>query len=60
MTLTITINCDNSAFEPDPGAEVARILHHLADEFSSGLESGDGVNLRDANGNKVGECYVNG
>ena len=60
MTVAINLICDNAAFELDFGAEVARILQELASEFKEGmLAEGDGINLRDANGNKVGECYVN-
>lgn len=57
MKITITINTDNAAFEPDAGVEVARILRHLADK----TENWTGVNeftlgVLDTNGTKVGSC----
>jgi len=62
MDVTITINCDNAAFEGAAGGpEVARILRRIATEF---LECPDDVaelngrNLRDSNGNIVGEVEV--
>ena len=51
MDITITINCDNAAFEGDPVPEITRILHELIDDldFSEGKQK-----LRDVNGNVVG------
>jgi hypothetical protein len=49
----IEINTDNAAFEDNEGEEVARILRRLANEIESGLTD---VNLRDINGNLVGEA----
>jgi hypothetical protein len=58
-TLRITIKMDNAAFDETPGDEVARILREAADAVQ-GL--GDflwfGMNLRDLNGNTVGEAKV--
>jgi hypothetical protein len=57
-TLTIYIDCDNSAFEDgaDWRHEAARILRGLA----SRIESGDSpFLLRDANGNNVGGVNYN-
>jgi len=53
MTFILKIDCDNAAFEGDPGAEVSRILRDTAGQIEQGLER---VRLRDANGNVVGAC----
>jgi len=59
MTLNIRIKMDNSAFEPSPGVEVARILHDLANRCEENdCTPGDSVGLRDFNGNKVGTAEV--
>lgn len=61
-TFRITINTDNAAFEDDPAAEVARILHHEADRIEAFRPSfehateGDGV--LDINGNTVGTLEI--
>jgi len=47
----LDIAVENSAFEPVPGPEVARILRAVADRVERGEESGK---LNDINGNKVG------
>ena len=56
--LEITINLENAAFE-EPGPELARILHQLADtlaDFSRERDSHDfPLNIRDVNGNTIGE-----
>ena len=53
MRFTMTVDCDNAAFEAD-GNELARILHKLADSIAyNGLEEAKD-SLRDINGNKVG------
>lgn len=40
------------------GEEVARILKELAERIRrEGIAPGEGINLRDVNGNKVGEFY---
>jgi hypothetical protein len=58
MTLTIKVKMDNAAFEDD-ATEAERIVAELA---SSGclqyMEKSDGGNLRDINGNIVGEWRV--
>ena len=60
VTITLTLTCDNAAFSDDAGAECARILRKLADDMATdGVEIGAGWNLRDVNGNKVGEVYAN-
>ncbi len=56
MNITVTINCDNAAFQPEPECEVARILKELANKLEYG---GMGeYSLRDVNGNRVGEVKV--
>jgi hypothetical protein len=60
MQYNIQINMDNAAFEGDNTAEVARILHELADRITRGGEllPGDIENLRDINGNTVGTAQA--
>lgn len=55
MTITITIDTSNSAFEDSPTWETARILRELADRLSHGGGLPTLLWLRDANGNVVGE-----
>ena len=55
MTITITIDTDNAAFEDNEGAETARILRQLADQIEA-RPGCYGYNLHDFNGNKVGTC----
>jgi hypothetical protein len=54
-TFTLKIKCDNAAFDPEPGIELARILRTIADR----VESEGTTELRgramDSNGNSVGE-----
>lgn len=58
MNFTLTINCDNAAFEHSPTAEIASILHRTVADIQSGVEVGDTGTLRDANGNTVGRWQV--
>ena len=60
----LTLKTENAAFcdsdFPDQdaaarGCEVARILREVAGKVEDGLPEGAGGNIRDANGNKVGE-----
>lgn len=54
MDYQITINTENAAFEGDPTVEVVRILYQLMHDIEKrGLSE---YNLRDINGNKVGEA----
>ena len=55
MQITISINCDNAAFVPEPQPEIARILRGLALEILHG-ENPDKV--YDENGNFVGTLVV--
>jgi hypothetical protein len=50
-TFTLTIDTDNAAFEDHPQAEVARILHNVAERLLFPLQEGT---CRDVNGNTVG------
>ena len=47
----LEIETTNSAFDPYPSEEVARLLEIAAHRVSAGEDSGS---LRDYNGNKVG------
>lgn len=53
MKFSLEINCDNDAFAPDPGAEVARILRRAAKRIDECPEDERG--LQDVNGNHVGQ-----
>jgi hypothetical protein len=58
MKLTIKIECDNAAFTPAQGTEVARILRQCAHVVDgSDLLPGE-VPLFDGNGNRVGHVEV--
>jgi hypothetical protein len=59
MRFTLTIDCDNAAFEGDPLTEVARILHVQATKmvrFAPESEWND--TLLDLNGNRVGRARM--
>jgi hypothetical protein len=59
MNFIITINCDNAAFQDNEAGECIEIIK---DQILTSLESGemsgmgDKINLRDYNGNNVGEA----
>ena len=56
MRLTLTIDCDNGAFVPHLGDEVARLLFALGTHLQ-GAEAAEAPlenTLRDTNGNTVG------
>jgi len=53
MKLHIEMDCDNAAFEPEPGQEAARILSELA-RLIDGSKPPYSGKLFDANGNRVG------
>lgn len=53
MRFTLEIRCDNSAFDGDSDAELARILVAAAIKIRNGQTR---QTLRDSNGNRVGEC----
>ena len=60
-TFTITIGCDNAAFDGDAcGAELARILRALADDLAqedTAFTAFDAL-LFDANGNRCGDAEM--
>lgn len=56
MTAQITVKMDNAAFENAAATELARILRHLAEQVEAGELAP--INLRDSNGNRVGEFVV--
>jgi hypothetical protein len=64
VKLTIEIQCDNDAFYPEPGPEVARILSNLADRIRLEVARGGHGDLdaycplMDYNGNRVGSATV--
>jgi hypothetical protein len=58
-TLRITIKMDNAAFTFNDGYEAARILRVLAKSIDEDTSlDGFKMNLRDLNGNTVGEAKV--
>jgi hypothetical protein len=64
MKVVIEIECDNAAFEDDPGLEVAKILLGLVNHLRNCRVVIDGpgpvMKLRDSNGNTVGSCKAVG
>lgn len=56
---SIYIDCDNAAFEPEPGVELGRILTEVAVRLKRDpyLETSTTGKLRDANGNTVGKWH---
>ena len=59
MKITITIDTENDAFQPEPVNEVNRILHDVqVDIRGGGLTPDTRWVLRDSNGNTVGEVTV--
>jgi len=58
-TLRITIKMDNASFEFNQGPEVARILRDMAKAVDEDVDlDWFSMNLRDLNGNTVGEAKV--
>lgn len=64
MNATITIEMDNAAFTENPGFELARILHNLAENVGDWLYNtsvfldGFVFPIYDRNGNKVGKIAI--
>lgn len=57
MRFILSIDCDNAAFDGDPGDEITRILRDLTrriDDKMGMLNIDDTFALRDINGNIVG------
>ena len=55
--IIITIETDNSAFDPDPGYELARILKQVSYCLENGRNP-ESINIMDINGNCVGRIEV--
>lgn len=61
MKITITIHCDNAAFDGAPEVEVSRILTDLSERcVDRGIKALDGSMIRDINGNPVGHFLCTG
>ncbi|MEE9149943.1 MAG: hypothetical protein V3U27_21405 [Candidatus Tectomicrobia bacterium] len=60
--LTIALELDSAAFDPEPGPEVARILGYLADTFRDTLvvtpRGPEPLAVRDINGNTIGQVTI--
>lgn len=51
MKFRLEIDCDGAAFEESEGAEIARILRHVAERVAGGLPRPTMRGCRDINGN---------
>ncbi len=66
MRFQLMMECDNAAFcredngQPDPGAEVARILRVVAGSVERNGPDGLWFSISDANGNVVGRYRLSG
>lgn len=60
MEFTVRFDCDNAAFDPDPGPEIARILRVVAQQVEDGEDASKSLNTRDINGNVVGTFKLRG
>lgn len=59
VTFTLTVACDNAAFDkPDREAEIARILRETASRIERWSEIGKALDIRDMNGNIVGQYWL--
>lgn len=58
---SLEIECDNAAFDPNPAAELARILSTCAVRLD-GVREGEGFDwlVFDINGNRVGTMRLEG
>lgn len=60
--LTLTINLDNDAFQPDAAPEIARLLRGAADYVerrgADVIQCGRVAGLHDINGNLVGSYTI--
>jgi hypothetical protein len=56
MNITLTINTENAAFKDNPG-EIWRIIRNQREDIESGVFT-QGKILRDINGNKIGELWI--
>lgn len=56
---TMTVNCDNDSFKPEPWEELARILREAADKLERERDTCRWFQtVRDFNGNDVGRFAV--
>jgi hypothetical protein len=53
-TFTVVIECENEAFEDDPGPEIARILRWIATALEDGGPLEEWETIHDLNDNPVG------
>ena len=58
MQFQLTINMDNDAFDPFPGAEVSDILNRFTQSLDFIMTISSKGNLLDTNGNTVGSWSV--
>jgi hypothetical protein len=58
--LTVEIDLDNAAFDPQFSPEVARILERLAETFRDALDPTGSTSwaVRDINGNTIGQVTI--
>lgn len=57
MRFRVQMTCDNEAFTPEPGQEIARILRVLVRKLELGETR---ASLVDINGNQVGVAKLEG
>lgn len=58
MKCTIHIDMWNAAFADNPDSELATILHNLAERIEFWGDPPPLIELRDGNGNRVGEFRI--
>jgi len=56
MEFKLRFNMENSAFSDYPEGEISSILRKVINQVNAGNEDGQ---IRDTNGNKVGEWEIN-
>jgi hypothetical protein len=60
-TFTLKVSMNNDTFVDDPARELTRVLRNAADQVIHGemnVDAGDSKNLKDVNGNTVGEMRI--
>lgn len=60
MKFTLTVRCDNSAFEDDLHRELARIIREVAHKVDRMNVAAQHRNVHDINGNVVGTYVLKG
>lgn len=58
LQFRLSITCENEAFGSEPELEIVRILRDLADRIEHGFDLDTCVDLRDYNGNTVGQTSL--